>query len=181
MTDPPVRRTRQREVFTNEFVTVYDDDVTLPSGGAGRYVRVAPGGGGPGVVLLPVRGSSVAMVRTYRYPVAAWQWALPRGFAQGADILVTARAELLEELGATASRLTVIGHVTPDSGLLASRVAVVLAEVEDDRLVAQDDEEVAEVRWSSRHELDRAVAAGEIEDGFTLAVLALATALGVLP
>jgi len=179
MSESPVRRTEPREVFGNAYITVYDDDVVLADGATTRYVRVRPGGNGPGVVLLPVRGPSVALVWTYRYAVQAWQWGLPRGFAHGPDVLVSAQAELREELGAT-GRLEVIGHLTPDSGLLDSRVAVVLAELDDERLAPLDVQEVLGVRWLTVSELDAEVAAGLIEDAFTLAVLALAKAKGVL-
>ena len=181
MTEPPIRRTRARLVHANEYVRMYDDDVTFAGGTDGRYVRIEPAGNGPGAVLLAIHEGRIALVRTYRYPLGAWQWALPRGFAHGPDPLVTARAELREETGVTEARLEVLGSVTPDSGLQSARVAVVLATV--DRLPggAPPDAEVAEVRWVTPGELEARIADGGIEDGFTLAALTLARVRGILP
>lgn len=181
MSEPPIRRRREREVYANDYVRVYDDDVTFGTGADGRYLRVEPQGAGPGAVVLPVRGGSVALVRSYRYPVGAWQWALPRGFSHGPDPLLTAETELFEETGIRGARLRVLGHVTPDSGIQAHRVAVVLAEVGDGAGVGPQDAEIAELRWVRLDDLRREIADGRIEDGFTLAAICLAEVAGVLP
>jgi len=180
VTASPIRCLRERVVYENGFARVYDDEVTFPGGRKGRHLRVELTGDGTGVVILPLHGGSVALVRTYRYPVGSWQWALPRGFSQGADPLETARGELHEELGVAEARVRLLGHVTPDSGLLANRVAVVLAEVGEPQAGRTDEREVAGVRWMPPDDLDAQVAAGEIEDGFTLAAVFLARALGEL-
>ena len=180
MTQPPIRRTRERLVHENAYVRVYDDDVAFADGLPGRYVRIEPAGDGPGAVLLALHEGRIALVRTYRYPVGAWQWALPRGFAHATDPLVTARAELREETGVTDADLRVIGSVTPDSGVQAHRVAIVLADV---RALPEDGPtdggEVAEVLWVTPAELEQEIAEGAIEDGFTLAALTLARAKGI--
>jgi len=180
LSQDPIRCRQERLVWENGFVRVYDDDVSDKDGAQGRHVRVVPVHAGAGVVLLPLQGAQVALVKTYRYPLAAWQWALPRGFAQSADPLETARNELREELGVERARLSVLGHVTPDSGLLANTVAIVLAEVEDAQLEPQDRQEVHAVRWVNLEALEQEVSEGRIEDAFTLAALFLAGARRVL-
>ena len=181
MNEPPIRRARERLVHENAYVRVYDDDVTFADGATGRYVRIEPAGEGPGAVLLALHAGRIALVRTYRYPLDAWQWALPRGFAHDADPLVTARAELEEETGVTAADLRVMGAVTPDSGVQSHRVAVVLAEVHRLPDGGPRDDEVAAVRWATLDELELEIADGAIEDGFTLAVLTLARVQRILP
>ncbi len=181
MSGPPIRRIRERLVHENAYVRVYDDDVAFADGVAGRYVRIEPAADGPGAVLLAVHQGRIALVRTYRYPLAAWQWALPRGFAHGENPLVTARAELAEETGVTDADLRVLGRVTPDSGVQSHRVAIVLADVARLPEGGPTDDEVAEVRWVAPAELEREIAAGDIEDGFTMAGLTLARVTGVLP
>ena len=181
MTEPPIRRVRERLVHENTYVRVFDDDVTFADGAAGRYVRIEPAGPGPGAVLLALYEGRIALVRTYRYPIGDWQWALPRGFAHGTDPLVTARAELEEETGVTSADLRVIGSITPDSGVQAQRVAIVLAEVRRVPDGGPPDDEVAEVRWVTVDELEREIADGAIEDGFTLATLSLARVQRILP
>lgn len=79
-TDPPLRQARERSVYRNAHVEVFDDDVLLEDGTAGRYLRIVSGQGWPGVAVLAVADGSVALVKTYRYPVASWEWAVPRGW-----------------------------------------------------------------------------------------------------
>jgi len=179
MTEPGIRRLQERVVYENEFVSVSDDDVAFVDGSRGRYLKVEPRGG-PGAVILPVHAGTVGMVRTFRYALGDFQWALPRGFGQSADPVETAREELNAELGSTDARFRLLGYVTPDSGLLASRVAVFLADVGDTHAVPKDTREVSGWRWVPLDELWAEIAAGDIEDGFTLSALALARAVGKL-
>ncbi len=177
----PVRMVREILVHENPWVRVYDDEVVLPDGRPGRHVRIAPPGDWPGVVLLAVCGGDVALVHTYRYALGRPQWALPRGFAHGCDPLETARAELREELGAESAEFTVLGEFTPDSGLLASRVAVVRARLTERADRPQDTTEVAGVRWVPCAALWAMASAGELDDGMTLTAMTLALASGDLP
>jgi 8-oxo-dGTP pyrophosphatase MutT (NUDIX family) len=181
MSDSPIRRTRAHLEYQNEYVVVYNDDVTMPDGEPSTYLRIESPMPGLGVVVLALMDDRIGLVHTYRYPIAQWQWALPRGFAQSDDVLETARGELREELGVVTSKLTAIGHVTPDSGMLAARVAVVLAGVDGPLESHTDTQEVHAIDWVSPALLDERIAAGSIEDGFTLAALALARASGKLP
>jgi 8-oxo-dGTP pyrophosphatase MutT (NUDIX family) len=180
MSEPSIHRWQARLVYANDYARVYDDDVVFGDGRPGRHLRVHPAGPGPGVVILPVHDGAVALVRTYRYPIAAWQWALPRGFSHGADPLETAKIELVEELGVSATRLRLLGQVTPDSGLLDSRVAVVLAHAAETALAPRDHLEVAAARWAPLAEITALIARGELDDGLTLAALALAHSQGAL-
>ncbi len=171
-----IEQTRERVAYENPFVVVYDDDVVFPDGHPGTYIRVTPRGTGLGVVVVPRRrvgrATSYGLVRTFRYPVGRHEWGFPRGFAQGDDVEATARAELHEELGATASDLTLLGHVTPDSGIQSTRVAVFVAEVAEVG-TPTDAREVSETRWVTAEELRALVASGGTEDGFTMAALLL--------
>jgi 8-oxo-dGTP pyrophosphatase MutT (NUDIX family) len=176
-----VRRVEEVRVYANEFVTVYDDEVDFGEGRAGRHVRIAPTAPGEGVVLLPTCAERVALVRTYRYPLGEWQWALPRGFSQSTDVLTTARAELEEELGATdVDDLSVIGTIAPDSGLMSSRIRVVHAVLAQPVAKPLDIDEVAQVDWVDLDQLRAMIAAEELIDGFTLAALAIAHARGLI-
>jgi len=180
MTDDPVRRVRGILAYDNPYVKVYDDEVIFADGSPGKYLRITGAVDGPGVVILALCDGTVGMVRTYRYPVGAWQWALPRGFSQDADPLVTAAAELREELGVEATELRLLGTFTPDSGVLAQHVAVVAAEVHDPHGSPEDVEEVAETRWTTTADLWTAIASKEVDDGMTMAAMALARAHGIL-
>lgn len=174
----PIERITEHLAYENPFARVYDDEVRFADGTPGNYLRICMRDETPGVVIVARHRDRVALVRTFRYPIGEYQWAFPRGFAHGPDVESTARAELREELGSEATSINVIGYVTPDSGLLASRVAVVLADTVSDRETPIDGLEVAEARWVRAEELRRMIQSGAIEDGFTLAAFALALLTG---
>lgn len=174
----PIERMVEHLAYENPFVRVYDDEVRFADGSRGNYLRICGKDEAPGVVIVARHRDRVALVRTFRYPIGEYQWAFPRGFAHGPDVESTARAEIREELGTQATSIKIIGYVTPDSGLMASRVAVVLADAASDRETPIDDLEVKEVRWVRPDELRQMLQSGAIEDGFTLAAFALALVTG---
>ena len=176
----PIRRTRQRLVYRNPHVAVFDDEVEFDGQRRGTYIRIRPEGVGAGVVIIPHGTLGIALVRTYRYPIGEWQWALPRGFGQDESPLRTAKTELREELGLAALSYTQLGSVTPDSGLMESEVAVVLAKVAAAELNPLDKQEVDAARWVTLEDLWLEIARGDIRDGFTMAALCLAQAQGAL-
>lgn len=178
---PPISRLREVQVYENRFITLFDDEVSFPGGKPGRYVRMRAKAKHPGVALLVVDDDRMALVLTYRYPVSAWQWGIPRGFGHDADPLVSAHAELAEETGIETGDLSVLGWLTPDSGTQDSRVAVVLARVSHQDSFARDlDPEISGLQWPLVREVEAHIGTGEVEDGFTLSAFMFARARGLL-
>jgi 8-oxo-dGTP pyrophosphatase MutT (NUDIX family) len=174
----------ERVVFENDYVRVFDDDVRQRrSDRRHRHVRIENVSAGEGVVILPLVDGAIGLVRTFRYPLGSHQWGLPRGFGQAPDPVVTVRAELEEELGLKGDQLEIehLGTITPDSGLLASRVHVYLVGAPAQVSAPADKEEVSDVRWAPVADVLVDVASGRIEDAFTLAALALAWSRRALP
>jgi 8-oxo-dGTP pyrophosphatase MutT (NUDIX family) len=130
--------------------------------------------------MLPVCGKQIGLVRTYRYPLASWEWALPRGYAHGEDTGRSARIELAEELGREPDNLTFIGIVTPNSGVLASHVELFVAHYETVAIKPMDPQEIAKVKWITLKKLYNEITAGQIKDAFTLSALACAQARGLI-
>lgn len=169
---PPFRTTRSLLRYAGEFLELYDDDVKYADGRAGTHLRARTPGPGLGVVVVPVHSEEFGMVLTYRHPTQSWEWGFPRGFAHDADPLITAAAELQEEMGVQAVDLQVLGEMTPNSGLLSDRVVVVRAAVAE-RGIPRDTDEIHDARWSPWSDLMEEIARGRISDGFTLASVAL--------
>lgn len=170
----PIERIEENLAYENRFVRIYDDDVRFADGSSGRYLRIANRPeGSEGVVVIARHQDRFALVRTYRYAIGQYQWAFPRGFAHGPDVTTTTTAELREEVGAEPQALKVLGHVTPDSGLLSTRVAVVLADVVSRTTAPEDTGEVDEVIWVTSSELRMRLANNTIDDAFTLSAWAL--------
>lgn len=178
----PIVRVREIVAYENRFVRVFDDEVVFPGGTAGRYLRVTPPNDQPGVAVLAESSDGcIGLVRSYRYAVDEWQWAVPRGFPHDPDPLITAAAELGEELGVTGpAELTLLGEVTPDSGLLSHRVALVHARVAEKSTHTLDELEIAEIRWVPKQDLLADIAAGKVHDAFTLSAMTLAASRGLL-
>lgn len=170
-----IRRLREIIAYENQFIRLYDDSVEFPGGRQGNYLRLETLPEGMPVVVLAHWEGRIGLVQTYRYPIGRSEWSLPRGFAQGSSAEATATAELREEMGATSADFRILGHVTPDSGLLSTRAAVVLARVEAVSDSHEDQEEVAAKRWVNPEELTSMIRSGEIEDAFTLSAWMLST------
>ncbi|GAA2482616.1 NUDIX hydrolase [Winogradskya humida] len=174
-----IRTLRERRVYENRFVTVYDDDVAFADDSRGRYLRIVESEGRPGVAMLASHAGRFAQVLTYRYPTRSWEWGIPRGFAAGVP-LYSAELELKEELGAAPDTLEAIGAVTPNSGLLASTVHLFHATYSELPGAPDGTREVADVRWLTAAELMAGIAAGEITDSFTHCALLSALARGII-
>jgi 8-oxo-dGTP pyrophosphatase MutT (NUDIX family) len=170
-----INRLREILAYQNAFVRVYDDNVQFSNGTQGKYLRITPNFDGLGVVIVAQYNNLYALVRTYRYPIGAHQWGFPRGFSHGKDIDRTVRIELLEELGSTADTVEILGHVTPDSGLLGSRVAIALVRVTTNETRPEDPDEIEDVDWLTYEKLSHRLQTGAIEDSFTLSAWALLT------
>jgi 8-oxo-dGTP pyrophosphatase MutT (NUDIX family) len=177
---PAIRRVEENLVYQNQFATIYDDTVRFADGRLGTYLRIGESSGQPGVALLAVCDDTIALVRTYRYPVSAWEWGIPRGFAHGDDAAASARAELAEEMGAQPDQLDHIGTIHPNSGLLAGRVELFLARYCTRVSEPTDRDEVAEIRWIPVGQLVKEIARGTITDAFTLSALTCAQARNLL-
>lgn len=169
----------EREVYHNRFVTLFDDEVTFADGSSGTYVRVVAADGSPASAVLATSGGRVALVLTYRYPIADWEWAIPRGMASSTDPRITALTELWEELGANPESVESIGVIHPDSGLLSAEVSIFHATLREPKSSPRDTREIQSVLWVTWDELKDMVRRGEITDGFTLAALTLASLRGI--
>lgn len=173
---PPIRRLRERLEYRNPWVRVFFDDVDR-AGKPGQYTRIedGPGGARSGVVIIPRDARRrLLFVHIYRYPVAAWLWELPRGYGEPAETgTQSAARELAEEVGLHAETYKELGEIYPNSGLLASGVAVVLADRVRGRIALERTEAIDASRWFT---LPEALAEAETSlrcDGISLAALAL--------
>ncbi len=92
------------------------------------------------------------MIRETRHPVGADVLNLPRGFGSGRGPLDDARREFNEETGLVLADPALVGHLWPDSGLLATRVAVVTGRV---NVTASQPEGESTVVWGSGEQLAR--------------------------
>lgn len=158
--------------YRNPYVTVYDDHVTFADGGRGRHLRIVEREGHPGVVALAMCGGRIALVKVYRYPIDAWEWGVPRGFAHGDDPTASVLVELDEELGAPPDSVEPLMVIHPNSGLLAGVVHLFVARYGREARRARDVREVSAIRWESPARIAEEIRSGAVADGFTVAAMA---------
>ncbi|MFW6070272.1 MAG: NUDIX hydrolase [bacterium] len=113
--------------------------LTRPDGSIAQKAYVEHPGA---VVLVPVRGDEVLMLRQYRASLADTILELPAGTrGQDEEWESCAQRELREETGYRAESLTALGHVWPAPGYSDEVLAIYLAqELHPDPLAADFDE-----------------------------------------
>lgn len=163
------------EIYRNRLFTVRNDTVKMPGDHwAERSVVAHPGA----VAVLALDGAGRAlMIRQYRHPVQRLLWELPAGLRDhaGEPLVEAARRELLEETGYRAARWdTLVDHYS-SPGFTTERVRVFLARdleaVADTDYVRTHEESLIITDWLPLPEATRAILAGKLHNGATIAGL----------
>lgn len=117
-----------KEIYENKWIKVEEDQVINPSGGKGIYGRVHFKNKAIGIVPYDGEGNTW-LVGQWRYTLKEWSWEIPEG---GGDIfnepLVSAKRELREETGFTASKWTMIQRVHLSNSVSDEEGFIFLAE-----------------------------------------------------
>ena len=134
----------------------------------------------PGSVLIvPMMGEQVLMLRQYRLSLAQWIMELPAGTREdGEDWLTCARRELREETGYQAESWQPLGQVWPAPGLTNELMAVYLATDLTEAPLQRDPDEEIEVRPYPIDELAAMALDGRMQDAKS--VVGILRAAGVL-
>jgi ADP-ribose pyrophosphatase len=175
--DLPIEVIDRRLACENTKYFVYFDHVVDKAGSEVRdYLVVAPKHAGKnlvtGVAILPILDGQVGLIRIYRPAIRAYSWEIPHGFLdEGENDNSSALRELLEETGlaADAKCFTSLGFITPDSGLLAARVHLYLAEACCPTQQVQHEPGIREFRFFPFEELEKMIECSKVQDTFTLA------------
>ena len=169
-----MNRTGQRlgVLYRSAYSILVVDPVFGADGTLFAYERILPAAAGA-VVIVPKLQGHYVLLRQYRHALRSEALGFPRGFGEaGLSVPENASKELLEELGAQASDLKLLGTVAPDSGLLGARVSIVLCQC--DRIEQKTGHEgIRQALLMTEEALRASIASGEITDGYTLAAWAL--------
>jgi 8-oxo-dGTP pyrophosphatase MutT (NUDIX family) len=172
--EPPIRPLRSRVVYENRWMTVREDDVARADGSTGIFGVVEK----PDFALvIPQDDDGFWVVQQYRYPVGGRYVEFPQGSWEDAvdvDPLELATAELAEETGLRAGRMTYLGHLYEAYGYSNQGFHVFLAtELTQGAQSLTAEERDLRVSHLTVTELHAQVAGGRIKDAPTLAALAL--------
>jgi 8-oxo-dGDP phosphatase len=173
-TQPAIRRLSSRVVFRSQWMSVREDQIVRADGSHGVYGVVDKD---DFALVIPAERDGFWLVEQYRYAIGARRWEFPQGtFDPGrtGSPLDLARAELAEETGLRAGRLTHLGHLHCAYGMSSQGFDVYLA---TDLVAGQHHRSVEEQdmrqRWLPRTEFEHLVRTGEITDDSSLAAYTL--------
>ncbi|MBC7879148.1 MAG: NUDIX hydrolase [Anaerolineales bacterium] len=140
------------------------DLVEHPDGRIGGYTRSisrASLKGGIGVVVMPVQGDKVLLLKHFRHETRSWYWEFPRGFGEpGLSAEENAKKELLEEVALSPKRLVEVGS---DPGTV-----FYYAELNEGEPQKPADEAIQKIELLNLDELENWIFSGQITDWFTI-------------
>jgi 8-oxo-dGTP pyrophosphatase MutT (NUDIX family) len=169
-----MRRTSSREVYRNAWIRVREDTVELDDGSSGIYGVVER----PHFALvLPYENDGFWLVEQFRYPLGRRAWEFPQGtWSADSDGSAEelARAELAEETGLRAGRMTRLAHLDLAPGLSTQEFDVWLAtDLSHGRPQREATEADMRSAFVQEAELRAMACAGRFTDGPSLAAYAL--------
>jgi ADP-ribose pyrophosphatase len=168
------------EHFKNWLISVRTDKVRMPDGQ--QVARTVVSHIGAVAVLALDDQDWVLMIRQYRHPVGRQLWEIPAGLrdVKGEALVDTARRELLEETGHTASEWHVLVDSYASPGISSERIRIFLARgvtsAESD-YKREGEEKFLEAARVPLAEAVAAALAGQLHNGSTIqGILAAYTA-----
>ena len=170
----PWKTLETREVYSNHWMRLREDQVIRPNGSPGIYsvvdTRIAAGV----VVLTPAR--EIVLVGQYRYPTDVYTWEIIAGGTDDDESpLEAAKRELAEEAGLTAQRWHHVGKDLQLSNCITSEIGhVYIAEDLQATTATPDDTEELQLKTIPFEQALAQVESGEIVDGFSVIGILLA-------
>jgi nudix-type nucleoside diphosphatase (YffH/AdpP family) len=162
--------------FRGRVITVTTDDVVLPNGHRAK-LEVVHHPGGAAVVALDSK-RQVCLLRQYRYVADGWIWELPAGKLEPNEPpLETARRELIEEAGVSASNWESLGTALSSPGVFGEVLHLFYATHIEPSTAAHEHSEVIEVHWVPFEQAYEWAMNGTIQDAKTIIALARASAV----
>jgi len=160
-----------RTVYDNAWITVFEDNVINPRGGKNLYGHVHFKNKAIAIVPLDDDGNTW-IVGQDRYTTHKYSWEVPMGgSAAGEEPIDTARRELKEETGLTATELTQLMRLHTSNSITDEEGFVFVARGLEVGETNFDDMEDLKIRKLPLSEAIDMVKRGEITDAISVAAL----------
>lgn len=171
-----MRQISTRAVYANNWLSLREDEVRFPDGTPGIYGVIDKR---DFALVIPREPGGLWMVEQFRYPIGRRSLEFPQGSwpaGKNGSQDDLARAELREETGLSAGRLTWLGHLLTAPGFCSQEFDVYLAE----ELTPGPTDREATEQDMTHHligfaEFRARITSGEISDSATLAAWSLLT------
>ena len=160
-----------KEVYSGKLLNVRSDRVQLPDGQESVREYIIHQGA---VLVIPILDNGNLIIeRQFRYPLRRAFLELPAGkIDNGEEILATAKRELLEETGYSASDWRYLGMIHPCIGYSNERIEIFLARgLRRESRQQLDHGEFLDLLEMSVDDALAAVRSGDITDGKTISAL----------
>ncbi len=151
----PWKRLNRQTVYQNPWITVYEDQVQLPTGHVTPYGVVAPITNFVGIVPL-LNPDTVVLVRQYRYVLGETTWEIPSGgMVKDEKPETAAQRELREEIGYQADHFQLLSIMHSNKSIMEDRGYIFLAQgLTPSKAVPDETEEFEVISMSLEKALD---------------------------
>jgi ADP-ribose diphosphatase len=148
-------------------------DLRFSNGVERQYERLLSGSRGA-VLVVPLLGREVVLIREYAAGTDRYELAFPKGLIEaGEEPLEAANRELMEEIGMGAKRLSLLRTMSIAPGYFAHQTHLVLAEALFEASAEGDEPEPVEVvRWPL-DDIDDLLARDDFTEARSIAALLL--------
>ncbi len=168
-----LKKINSREVYSNKWMTVFEDEIKFSGGGPGIYAYVQRSNGA-GLAVVDSK-NRILLVKQYRYPIKDYDWNLPGGAIDTDKPQQGAIRETEEETGIEVKKVEKIGEFYPLSSCSTEKYYVYLARVEPQKMnqadVSEQDEYVGEKRFILLKNALKMIDKGEITDSTTANII----------
>lgn len=167
-----LKKISEEIIHENPWWQYKHDKYEMPNGQAGEYYYGETSGM---VIVVPILDDErIILTLQYRYLEQRESIEFPGGgIGSEADVLESARQELLEETGCIADEFIKVGTFQSSSGLLRDKSHVFLAYIQECGVQQTDDSEEIEIMYRRPEEIDEMIRRNDIWDGQTMAAWAL--------
>ncbi len=169
-----IKAKKKKTVYANPWMTVREDQVEFPDGREGVFGVVDK----PHFALIiPFDGTFLYLVKQYRYPIGQYSLEFPQGsheIGPKMDASELAAAELKEETGCTAGKITELGFLYEAPGFSTQGYYIYLAtELCEGEQQLEDSEQGMEVVKVTINQFWQMVTTASITDSPTIAAMGL--------